>query len=327
MPRAKVILALARGKQGYEFNGQRPRSRPGESSLSRQPTPFNGWAKDWIVNFYKHHIGDYASSTAHLSLVEHGAYLLMLQHYYATEQPLPLDAGTIARIIRANGKTENAAIESVLRQFWHKTPEGYIQHRAAKEMDRASLQRETNREIGKRGGRPITRDKKITDSVSEKITDSVIDSVPEREPNDNPSQTPDSRLQTPDVNLTPPPGGGAAKPPTPKRAAQIAPDFRPNANGVTYAEQRRVALAIELESFRNWHTAKGTTMKDWQAAWRTWCDKAVEFGRANGARASPQRTESIHDKRARAMAELTGHRRTGNERNEIDITGEAIRVA
>lgn len=45
------------------------------------------------------------------------------------------------------------------------------------------------------------------------------------------------------------------------------------------------------------------------------------------ARASPNRPESIHDKRARAMEELTGQRRTSNERNEIDITGEAVRVA
>jgi hypothetical protein len=29
------------------------------------------------------------------------------------------------------------------------------------------------------------------------------------------------------------------------------------------AAQRRIALAVELESFRNWHAAKGTTMKDW----------------------------------------------------------------
>jgi hypothetical protein len=51
---------------------------------------------------------------------------------------------------------------------------------------------------------------------------------------------------------------------------------------VTYAEQRRVSLAVELESFRNHHQAKGSTFKDWQAAWRTWCDMAVEFGRAGG---------------------------------------------
>lgn len=67
---------------------------------------------------------------------------------------------------------------------------------------------------------------------------------------------------------------------TRKRATQLPPEFYPNETGVSYAEERRVNLAIELQSFRNHHQAKGTTFKDWQAAWRTWCDKAVEFGRA-----------------------------------------------
>lgn len=41
------------------------------------------------MNFFKLYIGDYQRDTAHLSVTEHGAYLLMLQHYYATEKPLP----------------------------------------------------------------------------------------------------------------------------------------------------------------------------------------------------------------------------------------------
>lgn len=67
----------------------------------------------------------------------------------------------------------------------------------------------------------------------------------------------------------------------PKRATQLPDDFYPNATGVSYAEAKKINLAVELESFSNWHKAKGTTMKDWQAAWRTWCDKAVGFGRAS----------------------------------------------
>lgn len=69
--------------------------------------------------------------------------------------------------------------------------------------------------------------------------------------------------------------------PARKKATSIPADFYPNETGVAYAEEKRISLAVELESFRNWHMAKGGTFKDWQACWRTWCDKAVEFGRVS----------------------------------------------
>jgi hypothetical protein len=114
----------------------------------------------------------------------------------------------------------------------------------------------------------------------------------------------------------------------PKRATQLPDDFTPNETGVQYAQTRQVALTPELEAFRNWHVAKGTTMKDWQAAWRTWCDKAVEFGRAGqfapNARASPRMTAA--QEREQVSRILTG--RGGDAgRNERDITGETERIA
>jgi hypothetical protein len=106
---------------------------------------------------------------------------------------------------------------------------------------------------------------------------------------------------------------------------QLPTDFYPNETGVAYAEQRKVSTAVEMESFRNWHAAKGSTMKDWQAAWRTWCDKAVEFARAGqapNARASP--LPNAAQERAEVSRILTGRGSDGQGR---DITGEAKRVA
>lgn len=83
------------------------------------------------------------------------------------------------------------------------------------------------------------------------------------------------------------PAAQAPEPKPAKRATQLPPEFYPNETGVRYAEEHRVNLATELQSFRNHHLAKGTTFKDWQAAWRTWCDKAVEFGRAGSKGGGP----------------------------------------
>lgn len=38
-------------------------------------------------------------------------------------------------------------------------------------------------------------------------------------------------------------------------------------------------VQAELRRFIDHHTAVGSMMADWQAAWRTWISKAVEFGR------------------------------------------------
>ncbi len=106
-------------------------------------------------------------------------------------------------------------------------------------------------------------------------------------------------------------GESASQAPKPaKRATQLPADFYPNETGVTYAEQRRVSMAAELEKFRNHHAAKGTTFKDWQAAWRTWCDKAVEFGRAGKATATQAMSFAERDEQARRRRweEMTGRK-------------------
>lgn len=98
------------------------------------------------MNFFKLYIGDYQRDTAHLSVTEHGAYLLMLQHYYATERPLPVGKA-LHRMLRAQDKAERDAIDAVAQGFWRETPDGLVNDRADEEITKAAAQAETNREI------------------------------------------------------------------------------------------------------------------------------------------------------------------------------------
>lgn len=50
------------------------------------------------VNFAKLYIGDYLRDTGTLTLAQHGAYMLMLLEFYATERPLP--TGRRLRLVR-----------------------------------------------------------------------------------------------------------------------------------------------------------------------------------------------------------------------------------
>jgi len=79
---------------------------------------------------------DYSKKTAHLTLAEHGAYAVLLDHYYATEKPLPANADVLHRICRAFAPDEKAAVQSVLQQFFVLMPDGYHNKRADEELEK-----------------------------------------------------------------------------------------------------------------------------------------------------------------------------------------------
>lgn len=81
------------------------------------------------MNYYKHHIGDYDSHTAHLSWLEDCAYQRLMRVYYRTEKPIPADLKQAWRLVRASNKAERAAVEQVLREFFELQEDGWHQKR------------------------------------------------------------------------------------------------------------------------------------------------------------------------------------------------------
>lgn len=257
------------------------------------------------MNFYKRHLGDYAKDAGHLSMLEHGAYTLLLDRIYTTEQPI--EQADAYRVCRARSREERAAVDAVLREFFTTDGGAWMNRRAAEEIAKASRQRDVNREIGKRGGRP-----RQTDSEAERQTESVHDRITESVPVRNP--TPDSRLQTPDSTsgsespqlLLPSVGGGGlappgAAPPTPPPAfdglnaeALNGKAVVPIALGFQLpADWGQDALALgfkaadtlrEGERFRQyWTVGKGAgtrrSVKGWRQSWSNWLGKAARDAR------------------------------------------------
>jgi uncharacterized protein YdaU (DUF1376 family) len=81
------------------------------------------------LNYYEHHIGDYAEATAHLSILEDGAYSRLLRKCYATERPLPADVNRVQRLVGARTDEECAAVEVVLHEFFELREDGWHQKR------------------------------------------------------------------------------------------------------------------------------------------------------------------------------------------------------
>ena len=75
------------------------------------------------MHFYPFNIGDYASATAHLEPLEDLAYRRLMDLYYSTEKPIPLDLDKAARLIRM--RTHSDCIAVVLDDFFTKEDDGF----------------------------------------------------------------------------------------------------------------------------------------------------------------------------------------------------------
>jgi uncharacterized protein YdaU (DUF1376 family) len=122
--------------------------------------------------WYKFHIGDYLTHTVHLSDAEDLAYRRLLDLYYMSEKAIPLDTESVARKIRL----DLDITESVLNEFFEHTENGYYNHRCHVEIAKYNHQVENNRQLGKRGGRPLK---------TESITETKANTNPNRNRNRN----------------------------------------------------------------------------------------------------------------------------------------------
>lgn len=148
------------------------------------------------MNFYKHFMGDYAKKTAHLTLIQHGAYRMLLDAYYSMEKPLPADYDALYRISRAMDLKERDAVRSVSDEFFPVCSDGFRHNeRADEEIEKRGIQASINKGIGKLGGRP-----RKTDSVIGFETEHETESVIGRDPNDNPSHSQSQKEQVPNAN-------------------------------------------------------------------------------------------------------------------------------
>jgi uncharacterized protein YdaU (DUF1376 family) len=93
--------------------------------------------------WYPFNIADYKSSTAHLSNDEDLAFRRLLDMYYDTELPIPLDSAWLARRIRVSIQ----AVESVLSDMFERREDGFHHKRCDAEI----VKYQAFAESGKRG--------------------------------------------------------------------------------------------------------------------------------------------------------------------------------
>lgn len=88
--------------------------------------------------FYQHFLGDYDRDTKGLSLIDHGAYRVLLDHVYATEEMPPNEVAELYRIAGAMTPAERKAVEKVAERFFPVNGDGRRHNkRAEAEIARA----------------------------------------------------------------------------------------------------------------------------------------------------------------------------------------------
>lgn len=168
------------------------------------------------MNYYERHLGDYAKDTAHLSMIEHGAYGLLLDRYYGTDAGIPEDK--VYRIARARSKEERLAVDVVLSEFFTLINGVWINKRAEEEIAKARIKINTAKENGKKGGRPNKKNNFDDQSTEKTTTPNQKEKTQLNQCDDKPNwlflgyenETQKKAHQTPVHQLTPPipPKGG-----------------------------------------------------------------------------------------------------------------------
>lgn len=107
--------------------------------------------------WYPHNIDSYDRKTAHLTMLQHGAYRLMMDHYYRTATPLPAKLLQVHRICRAVAEDEQAAVSAVLAEFFELRDDGWHNIRSDEELEKTSTIRGKRSNAAKNSHKPGVR--------------------------------------------------------------------------------------------------------------------------------------------------------------------------
>lgn len=243
------------------------------------------------MHYYKRNIGDYAKKAGRLTMLQHGAFTLLLDACYDRERfPTKEEA---LEWTWACTEEETQSVLFVLSRFFEKIDGVFIQSRVAEELAIYQEKAETNKRNGMKGGRP-----KKTQSVSNK-TQSVSTETQTKatETHDKANRTltnnhkPITKNQEPNIYKG--------------KSSRFVPPTQTEVSA--YMIERGVNNQSEAEKFFDFYSSKGwmvgkNKMKDWKAAVRNWLKSYSTPGQQQGRYLSKQeRREQMKRERDKQM--------------------------
>ena len=242
------------------------------------------------LNYYPFNVGDYAAHTAHLEPMEDLAYRRLLDQYYLREGPLPADIQATAKLVRMRSMA--ADVESVLREFFTLTDDGWRHSRCDSEVEKMQ-----DKQAKARASAAVSVS--VRQANQRAAAERALMSAQANAERTLPDSPTDVELPTP--TPTPIKRERAAQPAG--RGQRLPPEWTPEPIHMAFAEGlglRNGKAAAELEKFRDYWAAqpgqKGVKT-DWPATWRNWVRRATEATAAAGSapgRAGAFDMEGVH---------------------------------
>lgn len=249
--------------------------------------------------YYSRHVGDYVKDCHQLSLLEHGAYTVLLDWAYQSEEALPEQTDEIYRLCKARTASEKKAVSYVLNKFFPMVDGRRWNKRAVREIEAYHNNIENKRNAG------AMRWKKHRQAGAEQVQSESIA-----------NQQPLSGNHKPDN----PADQGFAEIPSFAEMKAFAELYAGEpASGTPRIDQRWVpSVLLKLEARRepprDW---RRWVVSVWRAEWRDFQKKAA---------AMPQKQTASGRERGEILQALEFAQKNGATAQEIELLREELKA-
>lgn len=235
------------------------------------------------------YVADYLADTGHLSTIEHGAYLLLIMHYWANDG-LPADETqlrNIAKLSSHNWKKSRETLQKLFDADWrHKRVDAELTklHEISEKRSKAAKDRHEK----ERANAPAKAEQVQTHSHSHSQISPSKDGEIARAPR-------------------------AAR----KKGSRLSADWQPSVDEIGFARGKGLSeqrIQLQVEKFRNYWIGKAGekgVKLDWTATWRNWIISEVE---RNGAGSNPASGPRNATGRSGADAVIAGFGKVADRR-------------
>jgi len=212
------------------------------------------------MHYFKFDIATWIQSTRHLTPEEEGVYLRLVNHYYDTEKPLPVEIQPFLKRLQLRGHLD--LVNEILTDFFILTEKGWSHNKCNELLKEYHKGAKKNKLNGQKGGRPS---KTKASSVTQTEPSGLI-----TETQTEPKHNPNYELVTTNNEL------GISKDKLKTKVKKFTPPTEQEIHEYIVQKGHWEDKGAEARKFldnyqaQGWKLSNGNKMVDWKATANKW---------------------------------------------------------